>query len=73
VHDAISSIGLGMMSQLVGLFTKLLAIGIYIAVYERVALFRLPTNSISVWVGALLACDLCYHWLHRAGHRVGVL
>jgi sterol desaturase/sphingolipid hydroxylase (fatty acid hydroxylase superfamily) len=72
VHDALSSIGLGMLSQLVGLFTKLLAIGIYAAVYEHVALFRLPIDSIAVWVGALLAYDLCYYWLHRAGHRVGI-
>ncbi len=72
VHDALSSIGLGMLSQLVGLFTKLLAIGIYIAVYEHVALFRLPVDSVAVWVGALLLYDLCYYWLHRAGHRVGV-
>jgi sterol desaturase/sphingolipid hydroxylase (fatty acid hydroxylase superfamily) len=70
--DALSSIGLGMMSQLVGLFTKLLAIGIYVAVYEYVALFQLPTDSIAVWLGALLLYDLCYYWLHRAGHRIGI-
>ena len=72
LHDAMSSIGLGMMSQLVGLFTRLLAIGIYVLVYERVALWHLPTDSIVVWIGALLMYDLCYYWLHRAGHRVGV-
>jgi sterol desaturase/sphingolipid hydroxylase (fatty acid hydroxylase superfamily) len=72
LHDALSSIGLGMLSQLFGLFTKLLAIGIYTASYEHIALFRLPVDSISVWVGALLMYDLCYYWLHRAGHRVGI-
>ena len=36
------------------------------------ALLRLPADSIAVWVGALLMYDLCYYWLHRAGHRVGV-
>ena len=36
LHDAMASIGLGMMSQLVGLFTRLLAIGIYALAYERV-------------------------------------
>lgn len=73
LHDAMSSIGLGMLSQLAGLFTKLLAIGIYATVYEHVALFDLPTTSIAVWLGALLMYDLCYYWLHRAGHRVGIL
>lgn len=73
LHDALASIGLGMMSQLVGLFTKLLAIGLYVAAYEHVALWRLPSDSLAVWLGALLLYDLCYYWLHRAGHRVGVL
>jgi sterol desaturase/sphingolipid hydroxylase (fatty acid hydroxylase superfamily) len=71
-HDAMASIGLGMMSQLVGLFTRLLAIGLYTMVYERISLWHLPVESIAVWLGALLAYDLCYYWLHRAGHRVGV-
>jgi sterol desaturase/sphingolipid hydroxylase (fatty acid hydroxylase superfamily) len=71
-HDALASIGLGMMSQLVGLFTALLTIGIYSGVYEHLAMWRLPVNSIVVWIGALLAYDLCYYWLHRAGHRIGV-
>ena len=26
-----------------------------------------------MWIGALLAYDFCYYWLHRAGHRVAVL
>jgi sterol desaturase/sphingolipid hydroxylase (fatty acid hydroxylase superfamily) len=73
LHDAMTSIGLGMLSQLVGLFTKLLTIGLYVLVFEHVALWRLPSDSIAVWVGALLLYDLCYYWLHRAGHRVGVL
>ena len=73
LHDAVTSIGLGMLSQLVGLFTKLMAIGLYTIVYERVALWTLPADSIVVWLGALLLYDLCYYWLHRAGHRVGIL
>jgi sterol desaturase/sphingolipid hydroxylase (fatty acid hydroxylase superfamily) len=72
LHDALSSIGLGMLSQVTGLFTRLLAIGIYTAVYEYLALFRLSSESIAVWLGALLAYDFCYYWLHRAGHRVAI-
>ena len=72
-HDAMASIGLGMMSQVVGLFTRLLAVGIYTAVHAKVALFELPADSVAVWLGALLMYDLCYYWLHRAGHQVRVL
>jgi len=72
LHDALASIGLGMMSQVVGLFTRLLAVGIYATVYSHLALVELPAGSAAVWLGALLLYDLCYYWLHRAGHRVGI-
>ncbi len=72
-NDAINSIGLGVISQLVGVFGKLLTIGIYAWCVERLALFALPADSLLVWVGALLLYDFCYYWLHRAGHRVNLL
>ena len=75
LSDAINSISLGVLSQLSGLFTKALAIGIYSAVYYSVTPWPdLPFWS--TWYGALLALlfyDFCYYWLHRAGHEVGVL
>jgi sterol desaturase/sphingolipid hydroxylase (fatty acid hydroxylase superfamily) len=73
LHDAMSSIGLGMLSQLAGLFTKVWTVGLYALVYEHVALFELDARSVWVWIAALVMYDFCYYWLHRAGHRVGVL
>lgn len=73
LNDAINSIGLGVLSQVVGVFSKLLTVGIYAWVVERVALFDLPTDSVWVWIVALLLYDLCYYWLHRCGHEVGIL
>ena len=70
--DALSSIGLGIMSQLTGLFVTLLTVGIYTAVFEHLALWRLPADSIVVWVGALVAYDFLYYWHHRAGHRIAL-
>ncbi|WP_426661661.1 sterol desaturase family protein [Rhodanobacter aciditrophus] len=72
-NDAINSIGLGAISQLVAVFTKLLSIGIYAWCAEHLALFRLPADSVAVWVGALLGYDFCYYWLHRMGHEVNIL
>jgi alkylglycerol monooxygenase len=72
LHDAMVGIGLGMMSQTVGLFTRLLSIGIYAAVFTQVAMFTLPSDSVWVWLGALLLYDLCYYGQHRAGHRVAI-
>jgi sterol desaturase/sphingolipid hydroxylase (fatty acid hydroxylase superfamily) len=71
--DALSSIGLGVMSQVVGVFAKLFTVGLYTLAYEQVALWRLPADAPWVWIAALVGYDFCYYWLHRAGHRVGVL
>ena len=73
LNDAINSIGLGTFSQIVGVFTKLLTIGVYAWAVEHVALFALPVDSVWVWVSGLLLYDFCYYWLHRCGHEVGVL
>jgi len=71
--DALNSMGLGVMSQVVNVFGTLLGVVIYSAVFEHVALFELPAASPWVWLGALVGYDFCYYWLHRAGHRVAVL
>ncbi|WP_374433468.1 sterol desaturase family protein [Inhella sp.] len=71
--DAMNSIGLGMLSQLVGLFTRVFNLGIYTWVYQHAALFELSAQSLWVWLFALLGYDFCYYWLHRGGHRVALL
>ncbi len=72
LNDALNSIGLGIMSQIVGVFTTLMTVGIYTAVFEHVSLWQLPADAWWVWLAALLAYDFCYYWLHRAGHRVAL-
>ncbi len=73
LNDSLNSIGLGVMSQVTGVFGKLLRIGLYTLAFEHLALTRLPADALWVWLFALLFYDLCYYWLHRAGHRVAVL
>jgi sterol desaturase/sphingolipid hydroxylase (fatty acid hydroxylase superfamily) len=73
LNDTLNSIGLGVMSQVTGVFGKLLRVGLYTLVFEHVALTRLPVDSLWVWAFALLFYDFCYYWLHRGGHRVAVL
>jgi len=70
--DAVNSIGLGMMSQVTGLFTKLAAIGIYTWVYQHAAITQLPTDALWVWGVGLLFYDFCYYWLHRFGHTMAL-
>lgn len=71
--DAINSLGLGVISQIVAVFSKVLTLGIYAWCVNRLALFALPTDSVWVWIGALLMYDFLYYWLHRAGHEVNIL
>lgn len=73
LHDAMSSIGLGVLSQLVAVFTVAFTLGIYVAVHDRFALWTLPADSPWVWLGALVGYDFLYYWHHRAGHRIGIL
>jgi len=74
LDDAISSIGLGMLSQISAVFTRLLRVGIYTAVYSAVAIW--PDHPFwTTWMGWLVALvfyDFCYYWLHRAGHESAI-
>ena len=71
--DALNSMGLGVMSQVTGVFGALFSVAMYTLVFEHVALFEQSASSPWVWIGALVAYDFCYYWLHRAGHRVAAL
>jgi sterol desaturase/sphingolipid hydroxylase (fatty acid hydroxylase superfamily) len=69
LDDAVNSIGLGVLSQVSGVFARVLRIGIYAWAFEFLALWRLPADSAWVWLFALLFYDLCYYWYHRIGHE----
>ena len=71
--DSLASIGLGVMSQVTAVFTRLWRVGLYTLAFEHVALWRLDAGAWWVWVLALVGYDFCYYWYHRAGHRVAVL
>jgi sterol desaturase/sphingolipid hydroxylase (fatty acid hydroxylase superfamily) len=73
LNDTLASVGLGVMSQVTGLFAQLLRFGLYTLAFQHVALWRLPADALWTWLFALVAYDFCYYWLHRAGHRVAVL
>ena len=73
LNDALNSIGLGIMSQLVGVFGTLLTVAIYTLVFEHASPWRLPADAPWVWLIGLLLYDLCYYWHHRVGHTVALL
>ncbi|OWQ85314.1 fatty acid hydroxylase [Roseateles aquatilis] len=73
LNDAISSIALGMLSQVVGVLTKLFTLGIYTWVFEHAALTRLDAGAWWVWLLGLLFYDFLYYWHHRLGHTTALL
>ena len=73
LNDALGSIGLGVMSQLAGVFSAAITLGIYTLVFTRLAPWHLPTDSVAVWVVGLVFYDFCYYWHHRFGHTVALL
>ncbi len=70
--DAMSSIGLGMLSQVAGIFSKLLTVGIYTALFAHVSIWTLSPASWWVWLVALVLYDFLYYWHHRFGHTVAL-
>jgi sterol desaturase/sphingolipid hydroxylase (fatty acid hydroxylase superfamily) len=72
LNDALNSLSLGVMSQVIGLFTKLLAFGIYAAVYAAFSIWQLPADQWWTWALAIVAYDFCYYWNHRLGHESGI-
>lgn len=74
LNDAVSSISLGMLSEITKVLTRLLRVGIYGAVYSALSIVPLEAahGFWTTWYGWLLALvfyDFCYYWLHRAGHE----
>ena len=72
LNDAIGSLTAGILSQISGVFTLALRLGIYVVVYDHFALMPLPADDWRVWLFGLLAYDFLYYWNHRVGHECGL-
>lgn len=71
LNDAITNINCGVISQVTGVFIKVLSIGIYTLIYENLAFIQIPNN---IWTFLLLffLYDLCYYWAHRKSHEINL-
>ncbi len=71
LNDAITNINCGVISQVTGVFIKILSIGVYVLIYENLAFFQIPNN---VWTFLLLffLYDFCYYWAHRKSHEINL-
>jgi sterol desaturase/sphingolipid hydroxylase (fatty acid hydroxylase superfamily) len=73
MNDSVSSISLGVMSQVIGVFTGALGLGIYALAFKHLAITELPAQAWWTWVLALVAYDFCFYWSHRLSHEVNLL
>ena len=73
LHDAITSLNIGLISEVFRGMQKLVTVLIYGAVVEKVGVFAFDTASPVVWVLAFVLYDFFYYWAHRAGHEVNLL
>jgi sterol desaturase/sphingolipid hydroxylase (fatty acid hydroxylase superfamily) len=71
LNDAVNSLSLGVMSQVVGLFVRVFNIGVYALVFQHVALGEWP-QAWWAWLLAIVFYDFCYYWNHRLGHESAV-
>ena len=72
LNDAVNSLSLGVMSEIVKLFVRVLTIGIYAWLFDHVALGHWPTDAWWAWLLAIVFYDFCYYWNHRLGHESAV-
>jgi len=73
--DTLANIGCGIMDQSSGLFSKILTVGAYTAVFHATAGARSWEFSTgwTVWIAAFILTDLAYYWAHRLSHEVNLL
>ncbi|CAM3592924.1 sterol desaturase family protein [Parendozoicomonas haliclonae] len=69
LNDAINSLSCGMISITLKLVTNL---GMYVLIYNNLALFTFDAASLWVWLAVLVLQDFCYYWNHRIGHEVNI-
>lgn len=71
-HDAVTSINIGALSEVLRGLTKLLTVAIYSVLVDRVGTFQFDIGQPLVWVLAFVLYDFFYYWAHRAGHEVNL-
>ena len=72
--DSMANIGCGIMDQSSALFSKVITVGAYTAVFHATAQWRPWTfdQHWTVWAAAFVLSDFAYYWAHRTAHEVNI-
>lgn len=73
LSDTLSDLGCGVLQQIFGVFIRVLTIGAYVAIYDRVRITTLPTDTVWSWALLFIGVDFFYYWFHRTSHQVNLL
>jgi len=73
VNDGLTSVGQGVIMDLVKLITISCEITAYVWAYNRINIINLPWDSPLTWWLCFLGVDLGYYWFHRAAHEVNIM
>jgi alkylglycerol monooxygenase len=71
LNDALTNISCGIVSQVAGIFMKLIVVGTYQYLYKNYAWFNIPNT----WLSSILlfvAVDFFYYWFHRYSHEISL-
>lgn len=71
LNDTVANLSCGITSQVSGLFMRVLAIGVYVVLYDNFALFAFTPNWF-YWLMLFLLADLAYYWAHRMSHEINL-
>jgi Sterol desaturase len=86
LHDSVTDLGCGILSQICGVYLGILSLGAYrvaatlSAPYAAGLFPRWPAagplssvRAATAWIVAFLLVDFGQYWMHRASHRVSIL
>lgn len=68
-NDTITNLNLGVGNQIVSLLTKGLLLGVFVWIYQHLAIFEIPNNWFT-FIACLVFHDFLYYWAHRWGHTI---
>ena len=73
MNDTVSNLNAGIVSQVVGIFTKILTLGVYVWIYNNYRIFKEIPNAWYTYILLFIGVDFFYYWFHRMSHEVSVL
>ncbi len=69
LNDSLNDLHCGVLSQVLGVFTRTVVFGIYVALFETAHLLEISSTSTVAWIVCFLGVDFCYYWFHRISHE----